>query len=174
MKRTLAILVMMVAWARTSTVAADAPMGHYDDPAYGFSMAIPSLGSSAGALMVQRLAFAAPIRDGFAANCNVQVQFFKGDFESFIDLSVRQFAAADLKVLQQSPKKVSGQPAIVWEHTGQLSGHDLHFLELAVYGGDRVWLLTCTALATTFAEYKQAFGEVIDSFTVTKPTPSHP
>ena len=173
MKKTIAMLVMMAASARTPSVAADAHMGHYDDLAYGFSMAIPPLASSAGAPIVQRLAVGAPVRDGFAANCNVQIQFSKDDFDSFIDLSRRQFAAEGLKVLQQSPKKVAGQPAIVWEYTGQLAGHDLRFLALAVYGGDRVWLLTCSALAKTFADSKQAFGEVIDSFTVTKPTPGH-
>jgi hypothetical protein len=173
MKRTIAVLVMMAASAGTASVAADARTGHYDDPAYGFSMAVPSLGSSAGVPMVQRLGVAAPVRDGFAANCNVQVQFSKDDFDSFVGLSLRQFTAAGLKVLQQSPKKVSGQPAIVWEYSGQLAGHDLQFLALAVYGGDRVWLLTCSALAKTFADYKQAFGEVIDSFAVTKPTPGH-
>ena len=173
MKKTIALLVMMAASASTPSAAADAPTGRYEDPAYGFSMAIPALGSTAGAPTVQRMAVGAPIRDGFAANCNAQVQFFKDDFESFIGLSLRQFTAAGLKVLRQSSKKVSGQPAVVWEYTGPLADHDLHFLALAVYGGDRVWLLTCSALAKTFADYQQAFGEVIDSFTVTKPKPGH-
>ena len=60
-------------------------------------------------------------------------------------------------------------PAARFEYSGQLGGHDLHFLALAVSGGDRVWLLTCTALSATFGDYKDAFTQALDSFTVVAP-----
>ena len=169
MKTRIALALVLVALVAVPLAGAAGPNGRYQDPAYGFEVTVPPLGSSQGAVAVQRLAVAAPARDGFAANCNVQVQFTAGDIDSFVDLSLRQFKSAGLRVLRHEAVKVSALPAAKFEYSGELGGHDLHILALAVSGGDRVWLLTCTALSATFGEYKDAFTQALDSFTVTAP-----
>lgn len=152
---------------------AGASAGHYEDPAYSFSMAIPSLGESNDALVIQRFAVAGPVQDDFAPNCNVQVQFLATDLDGFMDLTLRQFNAAGLKVVRRDSRRVSDLPAATFEYMGPLNSRDLRFLALVVSGSDRFWLLTCTGLSSTFEQHRAAFTLAIDSFRVTSPRKSH-
>lgn len=94
--------------------AAEAPKATYSDPLYGFSLDVPELGDADGALFVQRVAFAAAPRDGFAVNCNVQVQFLEMEFPAYMDMSLKQFDAAGLEVVRTSPGRFRGARRPTW------------------------------------------------------------
>lgn len=146
--------------------AAEPPKATYSDPLYGFSLDVPELGDADGALFVQRVAFAAAPRDGFAANCNVQVQFLEMEFSAYLDMSLKQFDSAGLEVVRNESREVSGREAARLEYSGAMGGEDLHFLALVVGGGDRFWLVTCTAPAKSFDDHRLKFVELIESFEV--------
>lgn len=146
--------------------ASEAPKSTYSDPVYGFSLDVPELGSSEGALVVQRVVFAAAPRNGFAVNCNVQVQFLEMKLPAYVDMSVRQLDAAGLELLQSEPREVSGRAAVLLEYSGTVGGEALRFLALAVGGEDRFWLVTCTAPAEDFDDHRPEFAELLDSLEV--------
>jgi hypothetical protein len=144
--------------------AAPRPEAVFTDPVQGFSLAVPALGESSNAPMLQRVVVSGAPEGGFSANCNVQVQFVTMSIEAFVDLSVRQFAAMDFKIHEQKKRTVSGRPAATFEYSGELSEKKLRFSSLAVGGQDRIWLLTCTALEERFEKYRPEFARAIDSF----------
>jgi hypothetical protein len=167
--RLLALALVAVALPAPLVAAGAAPVARFTDPVYGFSVATPALGEKQDALVVQRVTIAGAPEAGFAANCNVQVQYLTMTLDGFVDLSLRQMAAANLTVFDRKSRTVSGKPAATFEYGGELAGQQLKFLALAVGGADRVWVLTCTARADTFEKHRAAFVQVIDSFALVDP-----
>ena len=165
------LVASLLSVAASSVAAAAEPAADYSDSVYGFSLEVPDLGDPAGALVVQRVAFAAPAADGFAANCNVQVQFLEMSFASYMDMSRKQFAAAGLEVVFEKEGSTSGRPAATIEYTGTMGGRDLGFLARVVGGEDRFWLVTCTALQSSFERYRADFQRLLESLEVTQAAP---
>lgn len=151
--------------AAPSTVAAPAP-ATFVDPVHRFSVEVPALGRPDAAPTVGRLVVAGPMIDGFATNCNVQVQYPRMGHEEFVALSLQQFAAAGFPVLVNEAVKVSGLPATRWEYRGSVGGRALHFLALVVTDAERVVMLTCTAPEERFEAERAELGSVLESFEV--------
>lgn len=138
----------------------------YADPIFGFSVEVPALGDPAAAPTVTRVVVSGPTVDGFATNCNVGVQYPRMSHAEFIELSLQQFSAAGIRLVEQKPEKVSGLPATRLEYAGQMGGRDLHFLALVVTEAERVVMLTCTTLERRFEAERRVLGRVLESFRV--------
>ena len=151
--------------------AASEAVAHLNDPVFGFSVDLPSIGDPTDALLVQRLMVMGPAVDGFAPNCNIQVQYTDMGLDAYMVLTHKQFNAVGFKMVADSRRKTSKPPSHLFEYTGGDSGRNLHFLALAVAGRDRVWLVTCTALAESYPGHRAAFTQLIDSFSIQQETP---
>jgi hypothetical protein len=158
-------LAVVLALLLAPAVAAE-ERSTYTDPQYGFSLEVPALGDPAGVPAVQRLIVSGPRRDGFATNCNVQVQYPRMGHEEFVALSLQQFAAAGFPVVANEAGKVSGLPATRWEYRGSVGGRALHFLALVVTDAERVVMLTCTAPEERFEAERAELARVLESFEV--------
>jgi hypothetical protein len=169
MKNLFAFVVAIGALALGPRTAAGSGAARFEDPAYGFSVEIPSLGEGAKTVSVQRLVVADQPAGGFAPNCNVQVQVAEMSLDGYLDLTRQQFAANGFELLESKAATVSARPASVLEYAGPVGGRSLRFLALVVAGADRFWLLTCTATADTFAAHRPAFAKAVESFALTKP-----
>lgn len=160
------LFVAVLVLALSGIVRAEEPVARFEDPVYGISLEVPDLGESRDALVLQRAAFAAPAADGFAANCNVQVQFLEMTFDAYMAMSRKQFVGADLEVISEVKSRVSDLPAATLEYAGTLGGTELRFLARVVGGEDRFWLVTCTALSSSFEGYREDFERVLDSIEI--------
>ena len=166
MSRSIAVACVWLVTATGSATDAASRAARFVDPIQGFSVEVAALGEAGGAPVLQRLSVSGVPEDGFATNCNVQVQFASMSLEAYRDLSSSQFAEMGFEVHRQKERTVSGRPAVTFEYSGELSGRKLRFASLAVGGEDRFWLLTCTALAEKFERHRAEFAEVIDSFSL--------
>lgn len=151
--------------AAPPAVAVPAP-ATFVDPVHRFSVEVPALGRPDAAPTVGRLVVAGPTIDGFATNCNVQVQYPRMGHAEFVALSLQQFAAAGFPVLVNEAVKVSGLPATRWEYRGSVGGRALHFLALVVTDAERVVMLTCTAPEERFEAERAELARVLESFEV--------
>ena len=166
MKNAFVLVVALWPAVVSPIAAASSGAARFDDPVYGFSVEIPSLGDGAKSVSVQRLAVADQPAGGFSPNCNVQVQFVEMSLDAYLDLTRQQFTAGGFDLLESRPSTVSSHPARTLEYAGEISGRRLRFLALVVSGADRFWLLTCTATADSYPEHRPAFSKVISSFAV--------
>jgi len=167
MTRRLGLVVLLLLGSVAASRAAETPAGHVEDPVFGFSVDLPAIGDATDAITVQRLVVAGPTVKGFAPNCNVQIQYTDLGLDSYMELSRKQFVAAGLELLKQEDREISSHRATAMEYAGSLGGNDLHFSALVVAGAGRVWLVTCTALESSFAQHRASFARVLDSFRVT-------
>lgn len=170
MKRRLGLLVVIVFLSCAGERAAESAgseVAHFEDPVFGFSVDVPSIGDPKDAIAVQRLLVGGPAVNGFAPNCNVQVQYTDMDIGPYMELSRKQFVAMGLEVVEEARRKVSGLPAAATDYVGPVGGRDLRFASLAVVGTGRVWLVTCAALADSYAQHEATFSRVLESFRVT-------
>jgi hypothetical protein len=135
----------------------------YIDAAYGYRLTPPSYGVSREP-MVMTAVFFAPPKNGFAANINVQVQRPGVSWEEFQTLSARQLEASGFEVSSREPRKVGENRAVEWLYSGELQGRRMRFIGLAIEKGEQVFLLTATALESSFAEHEKAFREALSSF----------
>ena len=169
MKNVLVLAVALGSAVAVPLAAAGAGSARFDDPVYGFSVEIPSLGEAAKSVSVQRLIVVDQPAGGFSPNCNVQVQVAEMSLDAYLDLTRQQFAANGFELIESKASTVSSRPATTLEYTGAVGGRSLRFLALVVAGSDRFWLLTCTATADSYSEHEPAFSKVISSFAVTAP-----
>ncbi len=166
---------LLLGLAMVSAIKAEAAsVAHLDDPVFGFSVDLPSIGDPSGAQLVQRLIVMGPAVDGFAPNCNLQIQYTNMGLDAYLELTRKQLSAHGASLVAETRRPTSGLPAAVIEYTAGNGGRGLRHLALAVAGSDRVWLLTCTALDTSFSQHRPTFGQIIESFTPKQvPSPNH-
>ena len=138
----------------------------FHDTQYGFSLTPPSFGTPQEGQSVVRLAVSGPPENGFSPNVNVTVQSIKTRREAFVELSESQFKAAKFTIHSKQSRLVSGRPAVLFDYEGSFGGPNLHFLALAVVLPERVLLVTCTSLASSYSTYERDFKRSIDSFTL--------
>jgi len=162
------VILCLVAslFAAPWAAAGDAKPATYNDPLHGFSFEVPALGDDAGTAGVARVIVTGPRIDGFATNCNVQIQNVRMGHAEFIGLSLRQFEAGGLRLLGNDTGEIGGRPATRLEYAGAMSGRELHFLGLVVSEAERTLLLTCTTLESRFATEREALLGVIASFSM--------
>lgn len=161
----------LLCFAAASAIRAEAPsVAHLNDPVFGYSVDLPSIGDPSDALVVQRLVVMGPAVNGFAPNCNLQIQYTSMGLPAYLDLTRRQFIDHGATLIKESQDSNSGLPGGLIEYTTSGS-HPLRHLALAVASSDRVWLLTCTALDASFSEHRPTFEQILKSFTL-NPGPS--
>ena len=161
-----ALLCFALCFAAAPAIRAEAPsVAHLDDPVFGYSVDLPSIGNPGAAPVVQRLVVMGPAVDGFAPNCNLQIQYTGMGLPAYLELTRKQFIDHGATLVTESPGTRSGLPGAVIEYTTS-GGHGLRHLALAVASADRVWLLTCTALDTSFSQHRPTFDRILESFTL--------
>jgi PsbP len=130
--------------------------------AAGFSVAALDLASSEATY--QPLIMCLPVRDGFAANVNVQIQQpYQGTIEDYIKLTMEQFKEAKIKVLEH---KVLGKSTALFEYTGESQGHAVHWYARAMKSGNKVYLITATDSAANWSKEADRLKACVDSFRV--------
>ena len=98
--------------------------------------------------------------DGFSGNVNVQIQPYAGTLAEYVTLSLEQFKAGKLTVLDQ--RTLSKSVAII-EYTGKLQGRSLHwYARLELFNGN-IYLATATSLETQWTKESSQLKACIDS-----------
>jgi hypothetical protein len=145
----------------TIAVAADST-NRLHFPAAGFSVA--ALDAAPGEATCQTLMMFLPVKDGFAPNVNVQIQQpYEGTIEDYTKLTLGQFKEAKLKVLDRKPL---GKSAALFEYTGEMQGHPLHWYARAVKSGNKIYLITATDTAANWQKDADQLRACVDSFRV--------
>ena len=168
MKKPISLAALCLLVVGPALAADTGAVAHLDDPVFGFSVDIPAIGDPAGAPLVQRLIVMGPAVDGFAPNCNLQIQYTDMGLDAYLELTRKQFAAHSIELVAETRRVTSGLPGSIIEYTASTAGRKLHHLALAVASSDRVWLLTCTSLEESFPRHRPAFLQIVDSFRVKK------
>jgi len=138
----------------------------YSNAAYKFSCT-PPVFPRADANVSQTVAsFLAPPRDGFSSNVGIIVQNVKMTLDEYIDLSKKQFKQLELNAVSENKLKVSGRDAVVWEYEGVQAKRKFKWMAMAVIDGDRVFLVTGTALAADYDQVSKDFKACLDSFKI--------
>jgi len=147
----------------TVTVAAAADStNRLHFPAAGFSVA--ALDGVPGEATYQTLMMFLPAKEGFAPNVNVQIQQpYLGTIEDYSELTLEQFKEAKMKVLE---KKTVGKSTAIFEYTGEMQGHTLHWYARAVKSGSKVYLITATDSAANWTKDAAQLKACVDSFRV--------
>jgi hypothetical protein len=135
----------------------------YSDTAYGFSIEPPSF-PKGEAGNVSRALFFAPAEKGFANNVNIMVQHVSMTAEDYQKTSLDQFKEMGWEVKETQKRKVGDKDALFFDYAGKTNDKNLRWLALAVVAKDRVYLVTCTALAETFDSCEKEFRKCLDSF----------
>ncbi len=136
----------------------------YVDANYGFSLTPPRFKTATPGSMVVPAIFSG-IGDGsFTSNVNINVNVMTTTREQYRKLSLDEFRAANLKVIADTDRTVSGRNAILFSYEGRIQETDLHFLALAIIDMDRVILVTCTAKQAVFKEMEAEFLACLNSF----------
>ena len=130
---------------------------------YGFSIAPlePEEASPSPAEgTTQALIMLLPASDGFAPNVNVQIQPFEGALSDYAQLSRRQFARGNIKILKEDV--LPGE--IRWSYRGMMRGQSLRWYARAVQHEGRVYLVTATAAAGQWAQVGEQLKRCVNSF----------
>ena len=136
----------------------------YTDGLYGFTIQAPSFSAVAKGSMVIPVMLLGPAENAFSSNVNVVVQETAMTREEYRKVTFAQIEAARFKVISEKNTTVSKKDALLIEYEGEQQGRDLRWLALAVFAGERVHVVTCTALMDSYAKQEAAFKECIDSF----------
>ena len=128
-------------------------------PMAGFTIA--PLDTPPGETPHQALMMFLPAADGFAANVNVQIQPYTGTIDDYLELSLKQFKNAELKVVQQ---KTTSKSVAIFEYTGKMQGLALHWYARAEKSGGSVYLVTASALPSQWSKEAARLKSCVDSF----------
>ena len=135
----------------------------FHDTQYGFSLTPPAFDGLPEGQSVVRLAVSGPAQNGFSPNVNVTVQSIKTTRDAFVELSESQFKTANFTIRSKQNRLVSGRPAVLFDYEGSFGGPTLRFLALAVVLPERVLLVTCTSLASSYSTHEREFKRSINS-----------
>jgi len=132
-------------------------------PAIGFS--IEPLESASAAAPYVPLAMAMPRTDGFSPNVNVNIQPYPGSLEDYLELTRRQMQAVGATFVEEP--RIDGS-TLRLEYAGTLNGRDLRWSAAAVQDGERILLVTATALASQWDDLGARLQRVVESFRLEK------
>ncbi|MFO0983564.1 MAG: hypothetical protein U1E76_17860 [Planctomycetota bacterium] len=138
----------------------------YTDGLYGFSIRAPQFAATRDKTTVAPVMLLGPAVDGFSPNVSVMVQEGPMTREDYRTLSLGQFKQAKLELTSQKDLTVGGKDAWLIEYTGQQKGTDLSFMALAVFLGNRMFLVTCTDTKKDYPSIAAEFRACIDSFSL--------
>ena len=128
-------------------------------PLFGFSIA-PLEARSSGPTSVVMEMFLPP-SGGFAPNVRVEAQKWPGTLDQYVEVSQKQFEKAGFKVINSSRPDAS---TAIFEFTGTLQNHPLHWYAKASLGGGEVLLTTATATEQQWPTNGQQLQACVNSF----------
>jgi hypothetical protein len=138
----------------------------YTDPAYGYTLEPPRFPAGKdGDAGVRVMMYSVP-EGGFAANVNVLVAHRRITRADLRAETLRDLGQMNWKVVSTKELMVSGREAIVFEYEGAMPGQAqmLRFMGLSVVDDDRLFTITGTALAKSFASVEKEMRASIESF----------
>jgi hypothetical protein len=170
MKLLFNLLAMFVLLLAVTLVRADAPAAaaksSYVDATYGFSLSPPNFGVS-GTRIVP-VSFIGPQKNGYNENVVVMVQPMKTTRKEWLANNVKEFEQVGAKLNNSKELQVSGHDAVILDYEATMNQRKLHFLALAVFLPDRVYLVTGTVLAEDFAAIQPEQQRTLESFKLTQ------
>ena len=83
-----------------------------------------------------------PAYSGFAGNVNLLIQPFSGSLNDYNKLTQQQFKSIGFEVIRTEIL----ESEIIYEYKGMSSGHALYWFSRAIKQGDKIYLVTATAL----------------------------
>lgn len=101
-----------------------------------------------------------PAQNNFAANVNVMAQNYKGTLESYNELNKKQLKQVGFTVLRAELK----DGLITYEYTGRQQNLELRWYSQARKSGDKVYLVTATALRGDWEEQSESLIASVQSF----------
>jgi hypothetical protein len=138
------------------------PSPPFVDPVTGFSITPPKFSDTAQKTPV--IAFYAPPQNGATATVNIHVDPIRSNRRDYVEASLRILRRAESKININRELQVAGHDAQLFDYEGTLGARRLHFLQLLVITEDIVYIVTCTAPADTFDQYRETFQKCLDSF----------
>ncbi len=156
MKRTLTIMYMLLALFTLPSLAYSEDLLHFKES--GFSIA--PLEGKTDPTAYTPLKMLLPATDSFAPNVNVRIQPYNGTIKQYADLSKKQFIAAKLTVQSETVTQTS----VVWEYSGTMQGHNLHWYAKAERGNGKVYLVTATAKESQWNDVAAKLKACVNSF----------
>lgn len=124
---------------------------------YGFSITPPEAATVNEGVVAH---FYLPANKGFAANVNVMIQAFEGGLTAYDEITQQEFQQYGLTLIerQQTPTYLQ------YEYRGSMSGMAMHWYARAYVRGDRIYLVTATALASDWPQQKATLMAAVNSF----------
>jgi len=138
----------------------------YVNSQYGFSIQppeFPSIGEGERIIPVKMFGNRV---NGASSNVNVMVYRTKAKRKIFLAKRRTNLKARGMDILSVKNKTVSGRKAAIMDLTGTYKGKLFHWLSLFVFDEDKVYEVTCTALAQNFRLHQESFNQCLESFTL--------
>lgn len=136
----------------------------YKNPAYHFSIVVPTLSNTTLGPAIFRSAE----EDGISSNVVVMVQPQKRTIDEYYDVGIKGIKDGGSIVNESKKMKLADHDAAFVDYQSPVSEkRQLRFLTLAVLTADRVYLITCTSTLKNFARHEKEFRACLDSFTPT-------
>ena len=137
----------------------------YRNERFGFSLAPPAFADQPVTTpVVEAALFKAPVENGFAANCNIQIQFVDMSPEDFYARSTGQFEQLGWSLDEVSEVRLGEATGRMIRYSGAFNDIPLRFMATAVPGEGRFYVFTCTALAANHDRYEADFRATLESF----------
>lgn len=110
------------------------------------------------------LGFYLPSVNNFAGNISVIIQTFDGTMEEYYEKSRDQIKKFKLQIIKTSFEKNQA----FFEYTGKLADNKLHFYQMYVKNGNKLYVLTATALDIDWDNQKSELINSVNSFKLNK------
>jgi hypothetical protein len=131
----------------------------YDSKEYAFTIRPPVDGADQS---VQAALFCLPASDGFAANVNVQIQVYPGSRADYDKLTRQQLDQFKFKLISSH----DDGDALVYEYAGAMGANKLHWYARAIKRGEKVYVITGTALEKSWESQSGLLIDSVDSFSL--------
>ncbi|MCB1053126.1 MAG: hypothetical protein H6510_01660 [Acidobacteria bacterium] len=132
--------------------------GRMHFPQNGFS--ITPLEGPSGDTPYQSLMMFLPATQAFAPNVNLQIQPYSGSIKDYTELSDQQFKDAGVRILHENLQAND----VVWEYAGTYNDRQMHWYARAYKRGNKVYLITATALESQWSTVSRQLRACVDSF----------
>lgn len=103
--------------------------------------------------------------DNFKENVNLIIQDLRGQnmtLDSYVELTKKQITSMVEKGKLIETKNNGSYQSVIW--SGFIAGNDLKFKQYLFFKDERAYVLTFTALETTFDDYIEIGSKILDSF----------
>lgn len=154
------ILTILILLFFTNNI--NAKSDSYVSDFFGISIDVPTMKANKIQEVQKIVDFILPSTGLFSANVGIQKQYFKGTMDDYNELSLSQFKEVGWKVVDV--KNTLNESS--WEYVGVMLGHNLHWYARAVKKDEYVYLITATALSSSWENQKSVLKKSVDSFKI--------